>query len=180
MEYSLVVSRVTVRPAHGQPLIDWQEVSSLSRFIFVLITFGSHHRLLTRGHDLAVLSIMPSSILETHHLTVNHASAVRHTAPSSLHPHYRQVMQTLIVVIDQSFTVLHTLHASVSGKSLFSTFVYSSLSVYQALQANRLIHTSCMVRNVLFIAKCTIVGYKRLMFIVEYVILGPDNRSGEE
>ena len=123
MEYSPVVSRVTVRSAHSQPSIDWQEDSSLCIFICVLITFVSHLRLLTRGHDLAFLSIMPFSIFETHHLIVNHAPAVRHTAPSSLHPYYRQVMQTLIVLIDQSFTVLHTLHASFSGKSLFSTFV---------------------------------------------------------
>ena len=163
MEYSPVVSRVTVRPAHSQQLIDWQEISSLCRFICVLITLVSHHRLLTRGHDLAVLSSMPFSILETYRLIVNHAPAVRHTAPSSLHPHYRQVMQTLIVLIDQSLTVLHTLHASFSGKSSFSTFVYSSLSVYQALQANRLIHTSFMVRNVLIIAKGTIVRYRRLI-----------------
>ena len=59
-----------MRPAHSQPLIDWKEVSSLCRFICVLITFVSHHRLLTRGHDLAVLSIMPFSILETCHLIV--------------------------------------------------------------------------------------------------------------
>ena len=72
--------------------------------------FVSHNRLLTRGHDLAVLSIMPFSMLETCHLIVNHATAVRYTAPSSLHPHYRQVMQTLIVLVDQSFTALHTLH----------------------------------------------------------------------
>ena len=145
----------------------------------VLITFVSHHRLLTRGHDPAFLSIMPFSIFETYHLIVNHAPAVRHTAPSSLHPHYRQVMQTLIASIVIVY-VLDTLHASFSGKSLFSTFVHSSLSVYQALQANRLIHTSFMVRDVLIIAKGTIVRYKRLIFIVEYVISGPDNRSGEE
>ena len=135
MEYSPVVSRITLRPAHSQPLIDWQEVSSLRRFICVLITFVSHYRLLTHGHDLAVLSGMPFSILETCHLVVNHAAAVRYAALSSLHPHCRQVMQTLVVLIDQSFTLLHTLHASFCGKSLFSTFVYSSVSVYQALQA---------------------------------------------
>ena len=56
----------------------------------------------------AVQSIRLFSILETCHLIVSHAPAVRHTAPSFVHPHCRRAMQILIVFIDQSFTVLHT------------------------------------------------------------------------
>ena len=126
----------------------------------------SHHRLLTRGHDLAVLPIMPFSILETCHLIVNHATAVRHTAPSSLYAHYRRVMQTLGVLIDQSFTVLHTLHASFSGKSLFSTIcilIIKCIPSPAGKRLNRVTHTSFMVRNVLIMANGTIVRYKRLL-----------------
>ena len=143
MEYSPVVSRVTVRPAHSQPLIDWQEVSSLCRFICVLITFVSHHRLLTRGHDLAVLSIMPFSILETCHLIVKPctrspsycAVIVTSTLSSSHADSYR------LDPINRLPCCILCMHRFLVGRCEAHLYTIHQVSVCQALPSNRLMNT---------------------------------------
>ena len=140
----------------------------------------SHHRLLTRGHNLAVLSIMPFSILETCHVIVNHAPAVRNNCAvivtstlSSSHADSYRLDRSILYRVAYSACIVFW-QIVVQHICILITKCVSSAA------GNRLIHTSFMLRNVLIISKGTIARYKWLIFIVEYVISGPDNRSGEE
>ena len=151
-------------------------------FVYWLRLF-SHHRLLTRGHDLAVLSItMPFSILETCHLIVNHVPAVRDTAPfivtSTLSSSRADSYRLDRSIVYRACCILYMNRFLANRCS--AHFCILIIKCVPSPAGKHLIHTSFMVRNVLIIAKGTLSPLYNVDFIVEYVISGPDNRSGEE
>lgn len=84
--------------AHSQPLIDWQTVSSIRRFIFVPMMFGQlqYHRLLSWNNDIA------GSVDYDFFGTGDVVTGPHHELLSSTHTWY-------LVGITGTFDVLYTL-----------------------------------------------------------------------
>ena len=143
-----------------KPLTDWQEVSSLCRVPAYWLRLFSHHRLLTRGHDLAVLSIMPFRY--SRHATLSltmHSQSVILRRNRYIHT----VVKSCRLL---SFWSINRYRDTKSTCTFFWHVVVQHICILtikcvSSPAGNRLIPILFTVRNVLIIAKGTIVRYKR-------------------